>query len=375
MKNKKTLNIITGVIILLVGSYFLYFREYFDFKESISTSNPHSINKYIQDYPNGRYIDQAKEKLESVSYSNVVRDSSYNSISDYMSLCPNGKHIEEVSFIQVCKYLSIAILRKFKLNFPNSRFKSKILEKEEKLWQYELKSFEDNVRNLGINPTSRNVTLFRNLLNQMKSSNEYKITIKFDQKIDLKDYMDYSIDNRLYGTENYDYSNYGKPNFSNVYPVKSNFDKEGIESLEIGVFEKVKGEFEQIFTKDFFEFDLIKSNENKNLSHGSANIQLSYTIENQMLDNIAPNLWVYTESNNYSSTFKGYVLGLDTQFGFEFVIPQTQEKFTFKTKGSPGDHISNFDDIGSAYRTMIANTFDDFINQVTIKLGLGSGED
>ncbi|NBP58695.1 hypothetical protein EBU71_19570 [bacterium] len=293
MKNKKTLNIITGVIILLVGSYFLYFREYFDFKESISTSNPHSINKYIQDYPNGRYIDQAKEKLESVSYSNVVRDSSYNSISDYMSLCPNGKHIEEVSFIQVCKYLSIAILRK-----------------------YELKSFEDNVRNLGINPTSRNVTLFRNLLNQMKSSNEYKITIKFDQKIDLKDYMDYSIDNRLYGTENYDYSNYGKPNFSNVYPVKSNFDKEGIESLEIGVFEKVKGEFEQIFTKDFFEFDLIKSNENKNLRHGSANIQLSYTIENQMLDNIAPNLWVYTESNNYSSTFKGYVLGLDTQFGF-----------------------------------------------------------
>ena len=371
---------VVGLIILLILSYFAYFKELFYYNKVMKSDSLIELNSYFENYPGGRYSTEVKFKIEEVAFNHVVNDSSSVSIEAYYKYCPEGKHLENVEFIELFKYPTIARVRKFQDTYPTSKFISQVNKKELEMWDYELAAFEQNVINQQINPNSKNVNLFRSLLAYMKKSRDYKFTIVFKKNLKLKDFSDYSaavlyevVNGFTYGVDNFGIP-YPKPSRDNVFDLKSNFNDEKIEGLENDVFEQVKNSFERIFTADFFEFEYVSSNSSFAKTGKEIYIDIDYQITNEIHDGNLPSLWTYTtqSSRTFTKSFNGYIMGLEADFSFKFINPDTQELFIFNEKGSPGDNISGFNGLKEGYAQMISNTFQDFITKVSGHIGLSN---
>jgi hypothetical protein len=367
-----------GFIILLILSYFFYFKELFYYNKIMKSDNLIELNSYFDRYPDGRYVNEVKTKLEEVSFGQVTKDSSALAIEAYYKYCPKGKHLENVEFIELYKFPTIAKVRGFQETYPTSKFINQVNKKELEMWEFELAAFEQNVINKQLNPNSKNVRLFRALLSYMKKSRNYKFTIVFKRNLNLKDFSDYSavvlnevINGFTYGEDNFGMP-YPKPSRSNVFDLKSNFSDEKVEDLEADVFNQVKRSFEEIFTADFFEFEYASSNRSLIKTGKEIYIDIDYQITNEIHHGNLPSLWTYTtqSSRTYTNTFNGYIMGLEADFSFKFINPGTNELFIFNEKGSPGDNISGFNGLNEGYSIMIGNTFGDFISKVSSHIGL-----
>ena len=363
MQNKRR----NVVIVILIGSIFFYsfyLKERLAFNKAKESKTLTSMQSYFLDYPSGRYVKELEIIEEKMAFDNVRKNPTEFNFRQYYNLCDGGRRMEYVRFEEVKQSSNVAIVRSFIAEYPTSKYLAQSKQKLNDLWASELIIYETSVKNAGQKANRKSVVFFRDLLNYMRSKDLSTIYIDFERKIELKDYYEYSAKAKelaqyFYG-EKY-------PLESNLISLKSNFSEGNLDLLEAEVMQEMRSVLFGIFSNDFFGIEMV--NENTKLGPNDLVISISYNIESQennFLGTKYPNIWRYTENNN----FKSWLIGVDANFKFDFNIRNINKSYQYKYKGSPGKNIEGFDDIKDAYRMMVRNTFSDFINNISRNFGL-----
>ena len=101
-------------------------------------------------------------------------------------------------------------------------------------------------------------------------------------------------------------------------------------------------------------------------------INIDYEIKNQDMGEYGfpemPYIWEYydMESNNFIS----YLLGVSIFFDFDFSIPNSRKKYTFRYDSNPLSNIENITSLESGYKEMTKQNFEDFSNTIANNFGI-----
>jgi hypothetical protein len=385
VKKNKKISILVFLFFIIMLFYIFFLKEFNAYRSSLNTKDLSKIDAYLVKYPNGRYSSEIKAHLENEAYSRVVSDSSSSDIDNYYIFCQEGKHMQDVLFIDLYLSRSIKKAKDFLANYPNSPYREKVAAKIDQLWDDEIKLYEKKVLTYRSGVNVKSVKFFRDLLKYMKENQLTTFYIRFYKNTKIKDYKEYPVESRnickfFYALETKDLSIIGlaPPSDSNVYSVRSNFSEEGILDLEKNVGDEIVNSFHSIFSKDFFNFSIIHSDDPAKVPDKNIVIDLKYRIENdedEFSGNLVPNLWQSTESYTElpsSKRFKGYILALKVEFMINIINIGNKDVFSISEKGNPGSEISGFENYREAYKIMVGNNFTDFIKKVSLKLGLSS---
>jgi len=351
--------VILAITYLLI--YTFYLNEYWSYKDAMKSIKSYEIKTYLDKYPDGRYTKEVELKLDSVSYfKDVLADSSTTSIEFYLKYLPNGKHTEDVHFIDLYKRPNLPKANEFIKTYNNSSKKEAVEQIINLLWDNEIDHFKMNIGREDI--SSAKVDFFLNLLLYMKSVNNNNFVIKFNHTTKLKDFSDYPKSNIQLLNLFLDIP----PNNQNVFSLKSNFEESNILNLENSVSSEIENSIIQVFSPDFFTFEIAHSNDEYSASESDIAFLIDYKIKNQELSDGFPELWTYEENH----IFKGYLLGIDVSFSLNLKNPGNNKSLSFEEKGDPGTEISDMNDFTSAYAIMVSRSFNTFVNKITKDIGL-----
>jgi hypothetical protein len=380
--NANNLKYILGFLaVCLMIFYFAFYKEYSHSKKALKSSELSEINSYLKAYPNGKYSKEVLIHLEDIAFKGVLKDSSLVSVDNYISFCPKGRRMEDVLVVQFTKSTKVERVRNFINSYPNSKYILKAKLKLSQLWDEEIKFFNDNVKSLQINPNSKSVSFFKSLLSHMKDKNKGVFYIKFRHKKELKEFDEYPIEtinliSTLYGGSDDGFIS-PKPSSSNVVALKDNFSEGNIIDLEKKVGEKLKENMESVFSKDFFEFKIITSNENIQVTNSDVMIEIEYKIQNKEIYG-GPSLLTHSRSSDkYGSSrfFVDYVMDIKTIFNLKIKNPSVtstsaNSEYSLFENGQTQSEYRNIQSTSDGYIRMVTDTFDDFILKVSKNLGL-----
>lgn len=359
------------ITLLLLGFFFGYFfflNDYWAYQSAVQSDSKFTINRYLLDFPEGRYTDVIKRRLDSVSYfSDVREDSSEESVQFYVTHCQNGEYMEDVMLIDLIKRPSLAKAQEFQMNFLQSQRMSTVKGIVDRLWENEIKAFRKNKNKKGVDRGK--FRFFEDLLGSMKAAGNNRFIIKFNHKKYLKEFDDYTEEQRSFSDLMALLSESPKPSESEVYEVKSNFSSPNINQLENDVSEAIQKELNSVFSYDFFEFETLNSDSELREDANDVVILINYKIENEDDEYGNPVLWTHTRNNRFS----GYVLSLDVDFSLTIQNPSNKETLNSKMKGDPGSQIKNVSDLSMMYNVMITRSFDTFVEKVGREIGLMGG--
>lgn len=234
----------------------------------------------------------------------------------------------------------------------------------DRLWENEIKAFRKNKNKKGVDRGK--FRFFEDLLGSMKAAGNNRFIIKFNHKKYLKEFDDYTEEQRSFSDLMALLSESPKPSESEVYEVKSNFSSPNINQLENDVSEAIQKELNSVFSYDFFEFETVNSDSELREDANDVVILINYKIENEDDEYGNPVLWTHTRNN----TFSGYVLSLDVDFSLTIQNPSNKETLNSKMKGDPGSQIKNVSDLSMMYNVMITRSFDTFVEKVGREIGL-----
>lgn len=372
MKNKRR-NVVIGTLIASIFFYSFYLKERLAFSKAKEAKTLTTMQSYFLDYPNGRYVKELEVIEEKMAFDNVRKNPTEFNFRQYYSLCGGGRRMEYVRFEEVKQSSNVAIVRSFIAEYPTSKYLAQSKQKLNDLWASEFIIYENSVKNAGQKVDRKSVVFFRDLLNYMRQKDLSTIYIDFERKIELKDYYEYSAKAKEIASMECELSSDKAYSLeSNLLNLKSNFSEGNLDILEAEVMQEMKSVLFGIFSNDFFGIEMV--NENTKLGPNDIVISISYNIESQennFLGTKYPNIWRYTENNN----FKSWLIGVDANFKFDFNIRNINKSYQYKYKGSPGKNIEGFDDIKDAYRMMVRNTFSDFINNISRNFGLAQKQE
>jgi len=101
--------------------------------EAKKTNSITSFEKYISEYPNGKYINNAKESIEEINWLELNKNISIEKIQNYKGKYPKSKHLKEIaSMVEKIEYDSLVILnnisslKDWKKNHPEGTYNQKI---------------------------------------------------------------------------------------------------------------------------------------------------------------------------------------------------------------------------------------------------------
>jgi hypothetical protein len=367
MQNKRGI-VVIGIFIGSILFYSFYLKERLAFNKAKESKTLPSLQSYFLDYPNGRYVKEVEIIEEQIAFKNVRKSPTMFNIHQYYKFCEKGSRMENVRFEEVKQTFNVAVVRSFISDYPTSKNLAQSKQKLNDLWASELIVYETSVKNADQNADKKSIVFFRELLNYMRSKDLSTIYIDFESKIELKDFYEYS--KKAKDLASLDCANSSDKKYlleSNLIPLKRKFSQGNLDVLEDEVVQEMKSVLFGIFSNDFFEIEMV--NENTKLGTNDLVIVISYNIENQEINDQGtkyPSIWRYSEA----SIFKSWFMGIDANFNFDFNIRNINKSYQFKYKGSPGDNLKGFDDIGDAYRMMVKNTFSDFIKNISSNFGL-----
>jgi len=123
----------------------------------LAVSNEYSLTRvdsYIERYPDGKFIKQAKKHRERVYYNLAVKSNDLASCDQYISLFPNGKYrgkvthlIENIEYNDAVKSDSLSKYDRFLKQFPKSKYVRKVKSLRKKLYlRLEKEAFDKAVR-------------------------------------------------------------------------------------------------------------------------------------------------------------------------------------------------------------------------------------
>lgn len=367
MTSKRRLILVSSALLCILF-YSFYLKERLQFNESKSATTLAGMQTYFRKYPNGRYVKELEVLEEEMAYNLVKNNPSMINIRQYYTYCGEGRRMDYVMFQEVKQASNIDVVRSFIQSYPKSKYISDAKQKLSALWTAEFDIYEEAVKKAGNSADAKSVAFFRELLKYMKSKDLSQIYIKFNRTTRLKDYTEYSAEARNY----LDLMYTDHPVKSNISSLKGNFSEGNLESLEEDVVKEMKSVFFGIFTNDFFGID--KATSDTKIGPNDLVLNISYEIESQeevVLGTKVPDLWVHSQSTEYGlKSFKGYIIGIDARFNFDFKIPNSNQSYGFKYIGKPGNNISGFEGMNEGYRIMVRNTFSDFIRNIGDNFGL-----
>jgi hypothetical protein len=375
--------IIFGVIVLaLLVFYFSFYKEYSLYNTAINSDDLYTISSYKESYPEGKYINEVNEHLEARAFALMILDSSETAIENYKLFCSGGKHFENADAIEFMVSGNVDKVRAFMKKYPKSEFIKDANAKIKELWENEIGFFDANVKSRKLNPEAKSVKFFRNLLLHMKDKNLTSFVIKFNYTNELKEFEDYSASiqstvSTVYGG-GYELGVFiPHPDATNIDPFEGNFTDENIDELEKNVAENLKSDIESVFGENFFEFQIIQSDESKNRDKNAIFseamlINIDYKIKNAEEMKI-PVLLQHTRSetsNILDRKFISYVMDISTYFKLKMINPDDASEFIIDKKGKTAQEYESINTVSDAYFRMLSDTFNDFITMASEKLGL-----
>ena len=331
------------ILALLAGagyySYIYYFEEYGLYKEAMSPGAQWAAEHYIYKYPEGRWIEEVQEQFVYNEYLRVKRSMEINDI------------------------------RTFRKVYPDSKYDEQLVTWSDSLWNQEINHYERISKEQGTDPKS--AEFFRSLMNYMRDNHQSTVFVRFDPNIRLKDFTEYSTQAQNFLDE--DARSVKDPIISeNMLSLKQNFDLGSASELETIVDKGISASMDNVFEQKIIYVGTW-NDEFQEKYPDAPIINVKYNIANNEFrygNLIFPDVWTYTIGNS----FQTYVLGISIDFSFDFSIPGTSERYTFKSAANPGRSLTNLKDVKDAYRTMTRVTFQNYADEISGKFGLSKVE-
>ena len=335
MKKLKILIILALLAAAGYYSYIYYFEEYGLYKEAVSSNYPYSAEVYLDYYPEGRWVDEVKE------------------------------HWLYTEFLDVKQEMKIGPIRWFRQSHPGSKYDEQLVAWSDSLWNQEISHYEEISKAQGTDPKS--AEFFRSLMHYMRDNHQSTVYVRFDPNIRLKDFTDYSTQAQNFLDE--DARSMKDPVISeNMLSLRQNFDQGSVSELEAIVDKGISSSMDNVFEQKIIYVSTWKD-EYEDKYPNAPIVDVSYNIANNEFrygNIVFPDVWTYTIGNN----FQTYVLGISIDFSFDFSIPGTSERYTFKSVANPGRSLTNLKDVKDAYRTMTRVTFQNYADEISGKFGL-----
>lgn len=324
-KRKRKPHYIIFLVLILVVSYFVFFKDYF-------------------------------------AYQNVKEERTEAACNEYYNTYPNGFFIEEVHFIEIDVTKDINVVRSFLKSYPSSEKTAEVLKINKDLWDYEINRYNEIVETKGgLDPKA--VRFFRSLLNYMRDNNKATIALTLVGNVDVKNFEKYNPDikSRL---DSILYENDKRNVSGNIIEIETNYYQGYLKKYENIVKGSVENGFENILSHNFITVVPTRT------ANDSLAILIKYDIKNQEREEY-PVIWSYESEKEFIS----YLIGVSINYSFEMKVPEGDENFDFDYKTNALDNINNVRSIEEGYQRMTAQNFYNFSKIISAKFGLYEEED
>jgi hypothetical protein len=341
-QNKKSSPPIAAYILIscLVGSilfYFFFLNDYLAYQKVTEQRTVESCERYEYEFPDGFYKEEVAELKERTSFENARA----------------SRNIVEIkTFIE---------------DFPASQFLSQALELKDELWVEQIAKYDEKIKQASAynKKDAKSAQFFVSMLNYMKENNKNEIFVEFKPNLELKNWEEYP-DNIRELLDNLYSSDGSKPVTDNIQDLKTNYSEGYTSDYENLIVNGIQRSLNSVFS-DNFVVAKKKDEENEN-NETDLRITVDYTIKNQTEEGTFPLIWVYTRDKQFVS----YLLGIDIDFKFDFVVPNSTDTYSYVEQAEPANNISDVEDIKDGYRRMTGQSFQMFVENISNKFGLSA---
>ncbi len=397
--------IMAGLAVLLVGfiTYNLMTKETRAYEELAANPTTTMANRYLRDYPNGEYRAFATRVTDSIAYTHAVERRVSSKASTGFSSClqlqkaktqlkenfieENSAALENCLWDNVSEYKDFASLEAYKENFPTGKYSGEVAAAEAEVWSNLRDSYAARVKDKEVSKAAR---LYMNaLLDYAEKTGERTVNIAFNSETNLKDWSDYTEEERSVVDMMIEFSN---ASGENKYPLPSKSKppsiKQGFQASDAygrqGIVKAFQVRLDSVFLPGTFEVvNLINVGDAENMKERPL-ISVDYKIETlaeKYESGEFPTLYVHTETNgqysNQEGRFIGYLLATGIDWNVNFTLPQRNERFKMNTYSRPNNSFSNIGGgFGSrnvkndAYRKMLTSAFQNYATMVASEIGL-----
>ena len=323
-------------VILLIISYFSFFDDYFKYLEVKKNGTSAACSSYYLDFPNGYFT-------------------------------------EDVKVIEIKDSRDIVLVRAFISDYPSSDYLSIVKLINLEIWNDEISRYNSILRSLSNTSNSildkSAVDFFSTLLHYMRDQNKSTIYVNLSGLVNLKDFEDYNKEIRS-SIDELTLSFANRKASGNIANCSNNYSRGNMEVYEEIIIASIDSSFENILSDNFILIESV--NKISNTASNELLINIDYEIKNQDMGEYGfpemPYIWEYydMESNNFIS----YLLGVSIFFDFDFSIPNSRKKYTFRYDSNPLSNIENITSLESGYKEMTKQNFEDFSNTIANNFGI-----
>ncbi len=363
--------LIIGICVIVVALFFLipFIKEYNFYKKFMESDSWVTSRSYLEEYPDGRYVKEATQRLEELSYQDVKKLRTETSCTYYDENCPDGKHKEEVAYIRIgCSSDPWRDINAYIEKYPKGEFMDSVRVEYEKVWDKEIAKYNNNKGKLSASARK----FMDEMMDYMKYNMVNTICVEVNSTLRLKDYKEYPQEVRAL----LEMLNDNSLNIEeNMIPLKEKFPESYTQSLNSLLIDGLQQSFDAVFKKGFVNVVTTKNEK-------APQVKINYVIQSQE-DKLGatpiPHIWEYTESSIYgalpgSKSVKAYLIGISINFNAHYTIPGSQNKYDFAGVGKPENDISNIEDISDGYQKMTKTCFEQFSDNLSKSLGLQKTE-
>ncbi len=344
-KTKKIMIAVCSVLVIVFGSIIIYNLPYFEEKRLYS-----AVQK---DYP---------EEFEEIQ-----------AISAYKAAFPEGKHIEDVlyrelKFRQKGEYpdLIMDAAEEYLNKFPNGTHAAECKEIINAVWDKEISLYETLAKDAAT-PAKEYVI---DMLKYMKANNIRTVNVDIKPILKLKEYSEYPEKVRMLMEAVQNRSD-GPKLPSAMISIKDKITESKASGWGSYIVEALQDGFNRVLTKDFIKFVAIEDGTETDKKAPVVNV--SYTVQTQEFQPGFPDIWTYTEKQNFTVVSESLLLGISMHFDAEFSIPGSKDKYSITGEGNPGDQeISGEPSTG--YSVMCERCTLQFAEKIATTFGLNSEE-
>ncbi len=405
-KNNKIILTVLGVLIVSIGSYKLYFQEYFAYQDSISSSYIYEAEIYQYKYPDGRWIEEVTAHCETLVFEEAKEEyeatGKANVWNHYMGRFSSGAHyaearnlFEEGSYNDLVLNINswfeggssdespLAMIEKFHEDFAESAYLSRMDSLYGVVWDRLNEAFAEVVRKKY--DRTGGIKFFKRTMEFLEEHKMSKIYVHFSNwDVDLKDWVDYSSKAKEYLDELTEFSNSYSYDFLSVKspPPTKNPPPSALKyvqgdyrsSNKTAFVRELKNNFTEIFGNA--PFDIVEASEGA-VTEDYVSFYVDCKIRNQEFKEggvAVPELYTITTSTNFlDKKFDGYIFGIESRCEVKGSIPGDPKEFAGSFKGDPASSFSEIDGISDAYSKLMGSIFESMGESLGEQLGFPSG--
>lgn len=336
------LGVIAAVIIGIVIYNLPYFAEQREFNkvkdayaEGYTYSLDYAIDRYFTKYPDGKHTG---EVLMMGARLNLSENHPLEAL-EYIDRCIKAD--PSAPLVADCKQLSDSI------------------------WDAEVTKYETKAAKAA---SKEGVDFVMNMLRYMQKYKLHTIKVVAEPVLELKEYSEYPAGLRMFMEMDQDPSSPQLPD--DMVTIKDKISIRKAKGWVEYVVKALNHGFNNILTPGFIKFT---DEPNADESELCPVVNVKYIITTQESTPGIPDIWVYSETTNFTTVPKNLILGIGMKFDAEFILPETNQTFSISETGDPGSQSIDGDPT-SAYSIMCQRCTAEFASTIQEAFGLPESE-